>query len=199
MQHEAAVTHGHSQVTQMQFTTVRWRPGTTDHRHWSSLGRSGEPCACPIRARPDGRPGFLAVSHGCESPPKQLITWHDPVLGVLKKDPVVKTAPLAAFTGRQCNEFPLRHRKRAQQSLQYLPYICQLIGKLVSRCTLGFPSFLDELAQQCRPIVLAVENMSDRMMSIRLDNLRYAVADELVVRNPHAGTVRPVGKIVRGQ
>ena len=111
------------------------------------------------------------------------------MLRVFKEDPLAKPAPLTALAGSQCLKSLPRHGYGAQQGSEYFPYVGQLARKFASRRALSLLGFLDELSQQRRPVVLAVKNASDRMVSIRLDKLWYAVANELVVGNSHAGTV----------
>ena len=61
-----------------------------------------------------------------------LLSSRSRLLGVLKEDPFLKTASLITLAGGQRLEFLPRHGQRAQQSLEYLPYVSQLVGKLVS-------------------------------------------------------------------
>lgn len=90
-----------------------------NHGHWQSLADTSIlPLTC-------ARTGPAMAAH-------VLLSSRSRLLGVLKEDPFLKTASLITLAGGQRLEFLPRHGQRAQQSLEYLPYVSQLVGKLVS-------------------------------------------------------------------
>ena len=106
------------------------------------------------------------------------------LLHVFEEDPVVEAASLSALASRLRHDVLPAHAMGHSEGLEYFQDISQFRGQLPVRRRLRLMRLLQQLGPQGRLVPGVVKDPDDGLASVRGDDRRDPIPNELVVGGP---------------
>lgn len=111
---------------------------------------------------------------------------------IVEEEPLPEATSMGAFVVGQFLELFPGQAEGCRESLQDLQDVRQLSGEVIRRGLLCFAGLLGQLGQQRGPVAVLVQGMGDRAASVRFNNRRDPVPDQLAVLDSHSCRIRQV-------